>query len=58
MKMCELSLEDTGLSRKQGAEIIEQDFEEEWTKNGGAKYLQINIQRVTSKYLKMKLGLK
>ena len=28
MKMCELSLEETGLTRKRGAEILENDFEE------------------------------
>ena len=28
MKMCELSLEETGLTRKRGAEILDKDFEE------------------------------
>ena len=28
MKMCELSLEETGLTRKRGAEILDNDFEE------------------------------
>ena len=36
--MCELSLEETGLSRKRGAEILPREFEEEWTKCGGAPY--------------------
>lgn len=38
MEMCELSLEETGLSRKRGAEILPREFEEEWTKCGGAPY--------------------
>ncbi len=28
MKMCELSLEETGLTRKRGAEILDNDFEQ------------------------------
>ena len=28
MKMCELSLEETGLTRKRGAEILDNEFEE------------------------------
>lgn len=58
MKMCEMSLEETGLTRKRGAEILAKDFEEEWEKHGGSKYLQNNIRYVTSKFLKMKLGVK
>ena len=38
MEMCELSLEETGLSRKRGAEILPREFEEEWKKNGGDLY--------------------
>jgi len=56
MQMCELSLEETGLTRKRGAEILEKDFEEEWAKNGGTKYLQNNIRQISSKFLRMKLG--
>lgn len=37
MQMCELSLEETGLTRKKGAEILQQEFEKEWNKYGGAK---------------------
>lgn len=58
MKMCELSLDETGLTRKRGAEILESDFEEEWNKQGGKNYLQSNIRMVSSKFLKMKLGAK
>lgn len=36
MQMCELSLEETGLTRKRGAEILECDFEREWQKYLGA----------------------
>lgn len=39
MKMCELSLEDTGLNRKKGAEILEEEFEREWMKHGGKPYI-------------------
>ena len=38
MQMCELSLEDTGLTRKRGAEILEHEFEKEWSKHGGQDY--------------------
>lgn len=38
MQMCELSLEETGLTRKRGAEILESEFEKEWSKNGGKQY--------------------
>jgi len=58
MKMCEMSLEETGLTRKRGAEILENEFEEEWAKHGGAKYLQNNLRLISSKFLQMKLGVK
>ena len=35
LEMCELSLDETGLSRKRGAEILEHEFEETWVKYGG-----------------------
>lgn len=38
MQMCELSLEETGLTRKRGAEILETEFNKEWEKNGGKPY--------------------
>lgn len=38
--MCELSLEETGLTRKRGAEILENEFNKEWEKYGGAKYVR------------------
>uniref|UniRef100_A0A6P7FRP1 Myosin heavy chain 95F n=1 Tax=Diabrotica virgifera virgifera TaxID=50390 RepID=A0A6P7FRP1_DIAVI len=40
MQMCELSLEETGLTRKRGAEILENEFNKEWEKNGGTKYVR------------------
>ena len=40
MQMCELRLEETGLTRKRGAEILETEFEREWGKNGGAAYVR------------------
>jgi len=40
MHMCELNLDETGLTRKRGAEILESEFEREWKKNGGQPYVQ------------------
>ncbi len=34
-QMCELTLSETGLTRKRGAEIREHEFELEWQKQGG-----------------------
>ena len=56
MKMCELSLDETGLTRKRGAEILEHEFEEEWQKNGGEQLLQDIKARVASKNLRKRLG--
>ena len=39
MNMCELGLEETGLARKRGAEILESEFEKEWKKHGGQAYV-------------------
>ena len=38
INMCELSLEETGLTRKRGAEVLESEFEKEWSKHGGKPY--------------------
>lgn len=35
MQMCELSLDETGLTRKRGAEILEHEFNREWERHGG-----------------------
>ncbi|XP_015792688.1 unconventional myosin-VI-like [Tetranychus urticae] len=35
MQMCELSLDETRLTSKRGAEILAEEFEKEWSKNGG-----------------------
>ena len=40
LDMCELTLEETGLARKEGAEILEHEFELEWTKHGGVPYIR------------------
>ena len=37
--MCEMSLEQTGLTRKPGAEILEREFEEEWNRHRGRELL-------------------
>ncbi|XP_030742623.1 unconventional myosin-VI isoform X2 [Echinops telfairi] len=44
MEMCELSLEETGLTRKRGAEILPRQFEEIWERCGGIQYLQNAIE--------------
>uniref|UniRef100_A0AAV2KCV4 Unconventional myosin-VI n=1 Tax=Knipowitschia caucasica TaxID=637954 RepID=A0AAV2KCV4_KNICA len=44
MEMCELSLEETGLSRKRGAEILPRQFEEIWERCGGKDYLRNAIE--------------
>jgi len=40
MNMCELSLDETGLTRKRGAEILDTEFEREWRANGGQEYVK------------------
>ncbi|XP_075872595.1 LOW QUALITY PROTEIN: unconventional myosin-VI-like [Nelusetta ayraudi] len=44
MEMCELGLEETGLSRKRGAEILPRQFEEIWERCGGVTYLRGAIE--------------
>lgn len=44
LEMCELSLDETGLSRKRGAEILPRQFEEIWERCGGVQYLRSAIQ--------------
>lgn len=44
MEMCELSLEETGLTRKRGAEILPRQFEEVWERCGGIQYLRHAIE--------------
>lgn len=40
MEMCELSLDETGLARKRGAEILPREFEDEWKNCGGKPYVK------------------
>ena len=56
MKMCELSLDETGLTRKRGAEILDNEFEVEWNKYSGEQYLQMHKQRLSSVFLKKRMG--
>jgi myosin-6 len=51
MNMCELSLDETGLPSKKGAEILEKDFEHEWIKYGGREYLKSRKGQISSKYV-------
>lgn len=55
--MCELSLEETGLTKKKGAEVLGREFEQEWSKSGGSEYLKKNANKVSSKFLQKRLGL-
>ncbi len=38
MEMCELSLEQTGLTSKKGAEILPRQFEDLWARHDGLPY--------------------
>ena len=40
IEMCELSLEETGLARKRGAEILGEEFEGVWGEYGGKPYVK------------------
>lgn len=51
MRMCELSLDETGLTMKYGAEILESEFETVWNKNNGKKYLMDHFGQISSKYV-------
>lgn len=44
MEICELSLEETGLTRQSGAEIQPRQFEETWERCGGIQYLRSAIE--------------
>uniref|UniRef100_A0A4W5LWW5 Unconventional myosin-VI n=1 Tax=Hucho hucho TaxID=62062 RepID=A0A4W5LWW5_9TELE len=44
MEMCELNLEETGLTRKRGAEILPRQFEEIWERCDGITYLRNAIE--------------
>ncbi|KAG1714830.1 Unconventional myosin-VI [Nymphon striatum] len=46
MQMCELSLEETGLTRKRGAEILASEFEVEWLKHNGSAYVSPNEREI------------
>jgi len=47
MQMCELNLEETGLTRKRGAEILDIEFEKEWTKHNGQPYQRRSKTKAT-----------
>ena len=49
--MFELSLDDPRLPSKKGPEILESNFEQEWLKHGGRKYLESNFSQISSKYV-------
>lgn len=48
IEMCELSLRETRLTSKRGAEILPQEFEEEWLKHGGKAYNRKGAQSATT----------
>jgi myosin-6 len=45
IEMCELSLEETGLSRKRGAEILAREFDEEWKRHGGKPWVRASTAK-------------
>ncbi|XP_040173201.1 myosin heavy chain 95F isoform X1 [Anopheles arabiensis] len=45
MQMCELSLEETALTRKRGAEILEHEFNREWEQHGGKPYNRLSARK-------------
>ncbi|XP_050079462.1 myosin heavy chain 95F [Anopheles maculipalpis] len=45
MQMCELSLEETALTRKRGAEILEHEFNREWEQHGGKPYNRLSPRK-------------
>ncbi|XP_012276593.1 myosin heavy chain 95F isoform X2 [Orussus abietinus] len=49
MQMCELSLTETGLTRKRGAEILEHEFNREWERHGGKPYMTPSDRRARAK---------
>ncbi|KAL4232927.1 Unconventional myosin-VI [Mactra antiquata] len=57
LNMCELSLEETGLAKKKGAEVLGREFEQEWSKGGGPDYMRKNANKVSSKFLQKRLGI-
>ena len=56
MNMCELSIDETGLLSKKGAEILEKDFEQEWNKYHGRDILKRNRGKISSKYVLQLIG--
>lgn len=57
MQMCELKLDETGLTKKKGAEILENEFDDEWNKYGGLAVFQKHAKKISSKFLQKKLGI-
>ena len=41
LEMCELTLEETGLTCKEYAEILDHKFKLEWTRHGGVPYIRL-----------------
>ncbi|KAL3307156.1 Unconventional myosin-VI [Cichlidogyrus casuarinus] len=52
MTMCEIPLEETGLTRKRGAEILEKDFNAAWEQSGGNLLLKRFVNQITNPQLK------
>ena len=55
MKMCEMTLAQTGLTSKADAEILAEQFEQDWMNYGGMNYLLAHRNQVSSKYLQQRL---
>lgn len=53
--MCELSLEETGLTRKRGAEILEHEFNREWNRYGGKAYKNLGNKNTSLETSQLKV---
>ncbi|CAF4450011.1 unnamed protein product [Rotaria sp. Silwood2] len=51
MNMCKLSLDETGLTSRVGAEILDSNSEQEWFKHGGREYLNSHFGQISSKFV-------
>ena len=55
IRMCELSLAETGLETQKGAICTESEFNKHWNRFGGSEYLLAVRDHVTSRYLQQQL---
>ncbi|CAF3340091.1 unnamed protein product [Rotaria sp. Silwood2] len=51
MNMCKLSLDETGLTSRVGAEILDSNSKQEWFKHGSREYLNSHFGQISSKFV-------